>query len=153
MKQGHPLDKNPNWKGGRQTDYYGYVLVKSPNHHFPDRHGYVKEHRLVWEKYHSCVLMPWAVVHHKNHIRDDNRIENLEICLSKSDHRLRFHGHTHIDRICNICQSDKTPNKLVKSKSNNPRYDYVYHYWYKDKNDSNKWLCNKCHIKQIRGKL
>lgn len=37
----------------------------------------IREHRFVWEKHHGPIPKGW-VVHHKNHNRLDNRIENLE---------------------------------------------------------------------------
>jgi len=71
------------WKGGRVMKG-GYIKIYKPEHHYRDN-VYVMEHRLVWENHNNAILLPWADIHHKNHIRTDNRIENLE-AMTKGQH-------------------------------------------------------------------
>ena len=77
--------KHPNWRGGRNINYQGYITIYSPNHPYRSKHNnLVLEHRLVMENFLGRYLTSNEQVHHKNQIKDDNRIENLEIVLRKS---------------------------------------------------------------------
>lgn len=90
-KRSHGGDHH-NWKGGVIFNN-GYKLIKcdDPNHPHQYRGGYVYEHRRNMEKHIGRFLEPNEKVHHVNGDITDNRIENLSLCASNSDHFKKFH--------------------------------------------------------------
>ena len=56
----------------------GYVMLRRPDHPRASG-GYVFEHILVVEQQLGRHLLPDETIHHLNGVRDDNRIENLEL--------------------------------------------------------------------------
>lgn len=68
---------HPCWKGGRIKTGEGYISLWARGHPYADCRGYVLEHRLVMEKGLGRYLKPFEKVHHKNGIRDDNRLDNI----------------------------------------------------------------------------
>lgn len=68
----------------------GYVSIYFPDHPQSTKEGYIMEHILVME----CNIGRWLkdneVVHHKNHIRNDNRIENLQLMTFSEHARLHM---------------------------------------------------------------
>lgn len=88
---------NPSWKGGK-IFHNGYILVKTCGHPRA-KHAYVREHILVMEKYLGRYLYMTEVVHHINGNKQDNRIENLQLMKSLSEHT-RYHSSLRSGRIC-----------------------------------------------------
>ena len=72
-------ENSPSWKGGKIFHKKGYVMHKVPGH--PKNNGYVFEHILVMEEALGRLLLPGENVHHINGVRDDNRLENLELWI------------------------------------------------------------------------
>jgi HNH endonuclease len=66
------------YKGGTCKHSKGYILILKHDHPQCDIRGYVPEHRLVYEEYNKCCILPYIVIHHKNGIKTDNRPENLQ---------------------------------------------------------------------------
>lgn len=100
-------DKNSSFGGEELISEFGYILVYCPGHPFPhdktNKCTRVFKHRLVIEENYQLFdakyfieiegkfyLRPEYVVHHINEIRDDNRLENLQI-LTVSEH-IKLHN-------------------------------------------------------------
>ena len=70
---------------------YLYALV--PDHPNATKNGYVLMHRVVVENRLGRLLSKSEIVHHKDHDKKNNSIENLEV-LTQSEHA-RLHRNEH----------------------------------------------------------
>ena len=86
-RRGH---KNPAWKGGKLKHSAGYVLLYRPSHPNANMDGYVLRSHIVVEKHIGRYLAKKEVVHHINKIKDDDRLDNLQLFNSHSEH-MKFH--------------------------------------------------------------
>jgi hypothetical protein len=95
---------NPSWRGGRHVDKHGYAWVRVAA---DDSIGqemltsrtkrYVQEHRLVVAHSIGRALDSLETVHHINGDKADNRLSNLKLFASQSEH----HRHVHLEACPN----------------------------------------------------
>ena len=132
----------PKWKGGRLV-YQDRVLVFiKPNHRFfcmvsrPIKDiygnligGYISEHRLKIADYLNRPLSKNEIIHHKNRLPNDNRLENLELYINHSQH---LKEHWNLGDFNNRKKSTKpvwnkgltkeTDERVAKLALNNPSH-------------------------------
>lgn len=126
-------ERNSNWKGGRKTDSHGYIWLYVPEHpHSRDR--YVREHRLVMEKYLGRYLKENEVVHHKDGDKKNNNISNLELIICDIHKQLHRGG-----RIATVAEAVELIRMADKSMPG----------W--DKNQTWSWPLLRKRIKKIKG--
>lgn len=94
-------NKNANFKNGTTISYYGYKLIRCPEHPFANCDGNVFEHRLIAEKYlltdensieinGKKYLRRDYVVHHKDRNKLNNDVNNL-VVMTKEEHSSLHH--------------------------------------------------------------
>lgn len=125
-------EETSQWKGGIIIER-GYILEYSPTHPFNVK-GYIRQHRLVMEKYIGRYLEPMEDVHHINGVKTDNRIENLQL-LTRGSHSTISNTIDMSERKCSKCGTDKT---YIRKENGRPKW-YSY---------NGGFLCLKCHMKR-----
>lgn len=123
---------------GRVITTGGYIAHRCVGHPRASGTGhYVFEHILVMERYLGRHIKRDEVVHHINHNRQDNRIENLQL-MTNGEHSKHHNAERHkeIDkRLCNKCGQKTTVYRKDKS-------GYKSLYWFRNKDG---WKCSKCY--------
>jgi len=101
-------NKNPNWQGGKYN-CHGYncipIYPEDPFYNMSNGKGSILEHRLIMAQHLGRRLLKIEHVHHKNGVRNDNRIENLELISPKN--------HAIYKSMCSHCEL-RTEIRLLK---------------------------------------
>ncbi len=77
LPENHPRLIKP--KGSGHIEQHGYKTIYMPGHPNSKNGGRILEHQYIMSEHLGRPLKEGENVHHKNGIRDDNRIENLEL--------------------------------------------------------------------------
>lgn len=83
--------RQPKREGARYKRADGYIDIYMPSHPDSTREGRILEHRLIMAQQLGRRLLRSETVNHINHIRDDNRPENLEV-MTVGDHARESNG-------------------------------------------------------------
>lgn len=116
---------HPGWKGGRTTSPGGYVWIYMPEHHRASN-GRVFEHILVAEEKLGRKVTRDEVVHHINHVKTDNRPENLEV-VGRGEHvRNHFNEPIQLQKELELAKEETRLIKiLLKSGNKKALKEYV----------------------------
>lgn len=106
----HPKGpSHPRWNDGRMISEHGYAKVRvGVDHPLADPNGYTYEHLLVWVAAGRDLPGPGEVIHHKDEVKTNNRIDNLELKTRPA------HGADH------IAERDRDALGRVLPKAANP---------------------------------
>lgn len=121
-------EDSPLFRGGKTKDCYGYVILSSKK--FGEDIGR-SEHRVIFESHLGRKLKSHEIIHHKNGVKDDNRIENLEL-MNRSSHASEHSKKTGTFMACSVCGSERWYGVVLAKSLKLPylcRECYPLHRW------------------------
>jgi len=124
---------------GKYISSKGYVYVLATSYSRRSKRRYIREHILVMESSIGRYLEKDEVVHHINGIKDDNRIENLQL-MTHSEHSayhmtLNNPNYKHVDigKLIEEHDSGKTIKRICEENNiSTTTYQYKKHRYNKD---------------------
>ncbi|WP_025910700.1 HNH endonuclease [Priestia flexa] len=94
----------------------GYVVLIIKTHPFSsNQNGCVFEHRVKMEEHLGRYLTEKEIVHHINEIKDDNRIENLQV-MDRGEHTRHHHEGSSLSDDAKKQIADKAKKRLSNKK-------------------------------------
>lgn len=95
------------WKIKKVVSKGDYLYAVVDDHPRRTKNNYVLLHRVIIENHLGRILNHDEIVHHKNHDRKDNRIENLEVMTNKehSKHHAATKGRKYAELKCPNCDN------------------------------------------------
>lgn len=107
-------------KGKKHVTKKGYVVIYQKNHPNAQKNGSLFEHVIIMSKFLGRPLRKGENVHHKNGIRDDNRLENLELwCKPQPKGTRILDQYEYCQQFVKIYQQDI---KVLKNRHNTCHY-------------------------------
>ncbi len=119
--------KHANWKNGKISHIYGYVMIHIPGHKRAIK-NYVLEHIFIVEKILGTTLREGVVIHHVNGDRKDNSNNNLVVCENQAYHMLLHQRERALKESgdsnnikCPICKEYDSKQNLIITKDGQNR--------------------------------
>ena len=113
LTEGRSGPDNHRWKGGRFLHQnQAYWMVLRPDHPHADRHGYVREHRLVMEAARFGFFFPVRLFHHRDGNGQNNALRTWN-CLRRtvSTSAPSISGHKLSKRVRDVQRLPGKPDK------------------------------------------